>query len=61
MKCKYCTPNKEICGLKFDDYICTREKGHTEEHAACGEIREGNYGKHPIVIWFDFAKKGDGQ
>lgn len=53
MKCNICgydpdtrtPPDHEFCEEEFENFICTREKGHDGKHVACGTI------DHPILIW----------
>lgn len=39
-KCEYCVDGVERCG-DFLDFICTREKGHSGDHVACGTVEHG--------------------
>lgn len=51
VNCKLCiTEDPETwdgCPEKHNGYECTKEKGHSGDHAACG-IGEG---EHPICTW----------
>lgn len=47
--CELCDHGKDFCGATggTEAYGCTREKGHSGDHAACGS-RESS---HPIFRW----------
>lgn len=46
-ECDLCRGTGEMCGNKCEGYTCTRRKGHSGDHAACGAI------DHPIATWDD--------
>lgn len=48
-QCPYCGEIRGVrsCGDMRKGYMCTRPRGHTGDHAACGIDAE----EHPIASW----------
>jgi len=47
-KCEFCREARKVgamCNVAYDGFYCTRAKGHSGPHAACGLMQ------HPIKTW----------